>query len=168
MSANQTTIYRAIYNDEIEKYNNPELLKNSEYLKMNYCKDLYSDKNNLDYDKIAKSLGLESCEGFLHFFASEEFATKYASALNSMEPSREASVYEFSFDNELLKSCEGKGLYHGNNPFKMKFTTEEQVEYAIPIEKYNPQENFVGKLENNVEINQTLQSIPYDPDAYLY
>ena len=120
MSAEQTKVYRAIYNDEVEKYSNPELLKNSEYLKMNYCKDLYGDKNNLNYDKIAKTLDLKSCEGFLHFFASEQFAMKYASALNSMEPLREACVYEFVFDNELLKSCEGKGLYHGNDPYRMK------------------------------------------------
>jgi len=162
MNNNQTIVYRAIYSDEINNYKDPEILKDKDYLKMDYCKDLYGDKNNIDYDKISKSLGIESCNGFLHFFADEKFATKYATALNNLEPSRDASVYQFSFDTELLKSCEGKGVYYGNDPLKMKFTTEEQVEYAIPIEKYNPEQNFVGKLD------QEEQSVAYDPDAYLY
>lgn len=147
-------VYRAIYKHELDLYyENPEAIPNIQgsLFKQNNSGDntrRQTDENgNVTRD-------YEEGKSYLHFFEKEENATVYARALRD-QTNQSVCVVEFQFDKQILDENKQTGFY-SNDPTLPNAEKQQFVEYAIPLDQFNPKENIVG----------IVKEISYDPDCY--
>lgn len=97
---------------------------------------------------------------YLHFFPTLVEAKNYALALVE-EYGKSASVIGCHFDDEIINNCTYTGIYVVD-PYSNR--RETLKEYIIPLEFYNPKENFVKVVSKKTPRDAQKN---YDPDGYL-
>ena len=146
-------VYRAIEKNKLDLYkNSPEQIPNisgAYFIKLNEEKQngVYTHRT---YDEDTK---------YLHFFGDKEQAVTYGMGLvKSLE--KDVCVIKCVFDKELLDETTGTGFYEvEGRPFQPA-SFEKRVEYAIPLENYDPKVNFVGVVEDSQQ-NPSLSALNF-------
>ncbi len=154
LNNNMQTVYRAIYKHELHLYyENPQGIPNinGELFKKNN----FGDNTRRQVDENGNvTRDYEEGKKYLHFFEKEGSADLYARELRD-QTNQSVCVVAFNFDRQLLEENEQIGFY-SNDPTLANEKKQQYVEYAIPLENFDPKQNIVG----------TVGEFSYDPDRY--